>query len=136
MMYNPAGFDPQGLDMNADLGDPRRQEKLPGSYATQGQAVSAPYAEANMKAAEKTNPMNAVSQEPGKAFLDQYKQKAGLEQGETAFLNFFGGKALDKKQMLEDGTLKLEDVQGNSITDRMLRRQLEMQLLEQQMLGQ
>ena len=62
-MYNPAGFDPQGLDMNADLGDPRRQEKLPGGYATQGQAVSAPYAEANMKAAEKTNPMNAISQE-------------------------------------------------------------------------
>ena len=49
----------------ADLGDPRRQEGLPGGYATQGQAVSAPYAEANIRAAEKTNPMNAVSQEPG-----------------------------------------------------------------------
>tara|TARA_R100000458_G_C8016004_1_gene77901 strand:- start:33 stop:263 length:231 start_codon:yes stop_codon:yes gene_type:complete len=61
---NGAGFDPSGLDM-ADLGDPRRQEGLPGGYATQGQAVSAPYAEANIKAAEKTNPMNAVSQEPG-----------------------------------------------------------------------
>jgi len=59
-----AGFDPAGLDM-ADLGDPRRQEGLPGGYATQGQAVSAPYAEANMRAAEKTNPMNAASQEPG-----------------------------------------------------------------------
>ena len=47
------GFDPAGLDM-ADLGDPRRQEGLPGGYATQGQAVSAPYAEANIKAAEKT----------------------------------------------------------------------------------
>ena len=58
-----AGFDPSGLDM-ANLGDPRRQEGLPGGYATQGQAVSAPYAEANMRAAEKTNPMNAVSQEP------------------------------------------------------------------------
>ena len=58
-----AGFDPAGLDM-ADLGDPRRQEGLPGGYATQGQAVSAPYAEANIRAAEKTNPMNAVSQEP------------------------------------------------------------------------
>ena len=57
------GFDPAGLDM-ADLGDPRRQEGLPGGYATQGQAVSAPYAEANIKAAEKTNPMNASSQEP------------------------------------------------------------------------
>ena len=71
-MYNPAGFDPQGLDMNADLGDPRRQEKLPGGYATQGQAVSAPYAEANMKAAEKTNPMNAASQMPEQDFLDGY----------------------------------------------------------------
>ena len=58
------GFDPAGLDM-ADLGDPRRQEGLPGGYATQGQAVSAPYAEANIKAAEKTNPMNAASLEPG-----------------------------------------------------------------------
>ena len=69
------------------------------------------------------------------AFLNQFMKK-GAEQGETAFLNLFGGKALDKKQMLDEGTLKLEDVQGNSITDRMLRRQLEMQLLEQQMLGQ
>ena len=60
---NGAGFDPSGLDM-ADLGDPRRQEGLPGGYATQGQAVSAPYAEANIRAAEKTNPMNAASQEP------------------------------------------------------------------------
>ena len=59
-----AGFDQSGLQMGGDLGDPRRQSKLPGGYATQGQAVSAPYAEANMKAAEKTNPMNAASQEP------------------------------------------------------------------------
>ena len=38
------------------------------------QAVSAPYAEANMAAAEKTNPMNAESQMPGKekSFLDNY----------------------------------------------------------------
>jgi hypothetical protein len=60
-----AGFDPTGLSMAHDLGDPRRQEGLPGGYATQGQAVSAPYAEANMKAAQKTNPMNAASQQPG-----------------------------------------------------------------------
>ena len=58
------GFDPARLDM-ADLGDPRRQEGLPGGYATQGQAVSAPYAEANIRAAEKTNPMNAAPQESG-----------------------------------------------------------------------
>ena len=61
---NGAGFDPSGLTMDEGLGDPRRQSKLPGGYATQGQAGSAPYAEANMKAAEKTNPMNAASQEP------------------------------------------------------------------------
>ena len=60
-----AGFDPAGLGMSHDLGDPRRQSRLPGGYATQGQAVSAPYAEANIRAAEKTNPMNAASQEPG-----------------------------------------------------------------------
>ena len=60
-----AGFDTSGLAMSHDLGDPRRQEGLPGGYATQGQSVSAPYAEANMKAAQKTNPMNATSQEPG-----------------------------------------------------------------------
>ena len=76
MMYNPAGYDPSGFGVGPDLGDPRRQEKLPGSYATQGQAVSAPYAEANMRAAEKTNPMNAVSQEPGKDFLNDYLSRA------------------------------------------------------------
>jgi len=74
MNYNPYGFNSSYLDMSKDLGDPRRQEKLPGGYATQGQAVSAPYAEANMAAAEKTNPMNAASQMPGKekSFLDDY----------------------------------------------------------------
>ena len=58
---NNAGFDPSGL---TDSIDPARQSRLPGGYATQGQSVSAPYAEANIKAAEKTNPMNAISQEP------------------------------------------------------------------------
>ena len=62
---NGAGFDPSGLGMPEDLGDPSRQSKLPGGYATQGQAVSAPYAEANKAAAQKINPMNAASQEPG-----------------------------------------------------------------------
>jgi len=62
---NGAGYDPSGLGMSHDIGDPRRQEGLPGGYATQGQSVSAPYAQANMEAAKKTNPMNAVSQEPG-----------------------------------------------------------------------
>ena len=35
----------------------------------QANMVSAPYEEANRMAAEKTNPMNAESQNPGKVFL-------------------------------------------------------------------
>ena len=58
-----AGFDQSGLQMSGDLGDPRRQEGLPGGYKNQVHAVSAPYAQANMEAAKKTNPMNARSQE-------------------------------------------------------------------------
>ena len=73
-----AGFDTSGLAMSHDLGDPRRQEGLPGGYATQGQSVSAPYAEANMKAAQKTNPMNAASQEPGISDrVDDFLQQIG-----------------------------------------------------------
>lgn len=101
-MYNPAGFNSFGLGMDPKLGDPRRQEGLPGGFATQGQAVSAPYAEANMVAASNTNPMNAVSQEPGKDFLQGYLQKSGIEQGETAFniFDLFGGGT---KKALEAG---------------------------------
>ncbi len=72
-----AGFDPAGLGMSHDLGDPRRQSRLPDGYATQGQAVSAPYAEANMKAAEKTNPMNAASQEPLTSRVDDFLSRVG-----------------------------------------------------------
>ena len=133
-MYNPAGFDPQGLDMNADLGDPRRQEKLPGGYATQGQAVSAPYAEANMKAAEKTNPMNAVSQEPGKDFLAGYLQKGGMEQGETAFnpFKYFGGQAIDQANKAREGELMEEPDTGLDTANQMLRyRQQQMQMMKE-----
>ena len=73
-----AGFDQSGLQMSDDLGDPRRQEGLPGGYKNQCQAVSAPYAEANMKAAEKTNPMNAASQEtPVGDRVDNFLKKMG-----------------------------------------------------------
>ena len=133
-MYNPAGFDAQGLDMNSDLGDPRRQEKLPGGYATQGQAVSAPYAEANMKAAEKTNPMNAVSQEPGKDFLAGYVQKGGMEQGETAFnpIKFFGGKAMEQGDKARHGELMEEPDAGLGAANNMLRyRQRQMEMMKQ-----
>jgi len=133
-MYNPAGFNPQGLDMNADLGDPRRQEKLPGGYATQGQAVSAPYAEANMKAAEKTNPMNAASQEPGKDFLAEYLQKGGMEQGETAFnpFKFFGGQAVEQGDKAREGELMEEPDTGLGVGNAILRRrQREAELMRQ-----
>jgi len=63
-MQNTGGFDPSSLMAAPQL----RQD------ATMNQAnmVSSPYFEANEKAAEKTNPMNAVSQEPGKSFLMKY----------------------------------------------------------------
>ena len=38
----------------------------------QANMVSAPYREANRMAADKTNPMNAASQEPGRSFLMKY----------------------------------------------------------------
>ena len=139
-MYNPAGFDAQGLDMNSDLGDPRRQEKLPGGYATQGQAVSAPYAEANMKAAEKTNPMNAVSQEPGKDFLAGYLQKGGMEQGETAqMFNPFDllGGGTQKSLEAGDRARAGEDPQVDQRTPmgRMLNRNAATAAMYNQMLG-
>ena len=103
MMYNPVGYDLSGFS-TPDLGDPRRQENLPGSYATQGQAVSAPYAEANMKAAENTNPMNALSQDPGKEFLGSYLKKNGFESGLSAQ---YSDRDTDKLliKMIESGQL-------------------------------
>ena len=61
---NMGGFDPGDLMAAPKL----RQD------ATMNQAnmVSSPYFEANEKAAEKTNPMNAASQEPGMSFLMKY----------------------------------------------------------------
>ena len=63
-MTNMGGFDPGDLMAAPKL----RQD------ATMNQAnmVSSPYFEANEKAAEKTNPMNAASQEPGRSFLMKY----------------------------------------------------------------
>ena len=66
-MTNMGGFDPGDLMAAPKL----RQD------ATMNQAnmVSSPYFEANEKAAEKTNPMNAASQEPGRSFLMKYIRK-------------------------------------------------------------
>ena len=63
-MTNMGGFDPSSLMAAPQL----RQD------ATMNQAnmVSSPYFEANEKAAEKTNPMNAASQNPGKVFLMKF----------------------------------------------------------------
>ena len=63
-MQNTGGFDPSSIMAAPQL----RQD------ATMNQAnmVSSPYFEANEKAAEKTNPMNAASQEPGKSFLMRF----------------------------------------------------------------
>ena len=53
--------------------------KTPGmiqqSTRDQAEKVSAPYREANMMAADKTNPMNAASQEPGRSFLMKFLGK-------------------------------------------------------------
>ena len=65
-MQNTGGFDASDL-----MKDPEMAQK---STRDQAEKVSEPYREANMMAAEKTNPMNAESQNPGKQFLDYYIQ--------------------------------------------------------------
>lgn len=123
MTYNPFGFNSSYLNMAQDLGDPRRQEKLPGGYATQGQAVSAPYAEANMAAAEKTNPMNAESQMPGKekSFLDNYiggLAGKALGIGADDMIGGLAGKLLGKdaaKDNLMFGALGSQLAKGNAL---------------------
>ena len=64
MMENMGGFDPSDLMRKPEM---RQQETR-----NQANMVSAPYRQANMMAAEKTNPMNAESQNPGKPFLMDY----------------------------------------------------------------
>ena len=67
MMENMGGFDPSDLMARPEI---RQQETR-----NQANMVSAPYEQANRMAAEKTNPMNAVSQNPGKVFLMSYLGK-------------------------------------------------------------
>lgn len=64
MMENMGGFDPSDLMA--------RPEMRQAETRNQAAMVSDPYREANMKAAEKTNPMNAESQNPGKMFLMRF----------------------------------------------------------------
>jgi len=63
---NMGGFDPSDL-----MKDPEMAQK---STRDQAEKVSEPYRQANIMAADKINPMNAVSQDPGKQFLDYYIQ--------------------------------------------------------------
>ena len=65
-MQNTGGFDASDLMNKPAI---TQQETR-----NQANMVSEPYREANMMAADKTNPMNAASQEPGKTFLDYYIQ--------------------------------------------------------------
>ena len=67
MMENTGGFDPSDLMA--------RPEMRQAETRNQAAMVSAPYRQANMMAAEKTNPMNAESQNPGKVFLMQFLDK-------------------------------------------------------------
>ena len=64
MMENMGGFDPRDLMAAPAI----RQEQT----RNQADMVSAPYRQANMMAADKTNPMNAESQNPGKVFLMKF----------------------------------------------------------------
>ena len=63
-MENSGGFDPSDLMA--------RPEMRQAETRNQAAMVSAPYRHANMMAAEKTNPMNAESQNPGKVFLMRF----------------------------------------------------------------
>ena len=61
---NMGGLDPSDLMRKPEM----RQKET----RNQANMVSAPYEQANRMAAEKTNPMNAASQDPGKAQLQDF----------------------------------------------------------------
>jgi hypothetical protein len=125
-MYNPSGFDDSDLLLDPE----ERQRSMPG--ASQNVKLNMGLDSVRQAQMANTNPMNAVSQEPGKDFLAGYLQKSGPDMGDSAFLNF-GGKdssgmsALEKKELLKKGELTEDMVQGDSVTDKMLLRQLKMQ---------
>ena len=66
-MENSGGFDPRDLMAAPAI---KQQETR-----NQAAMVSDPYEQANRMAADKTNPMNAASQEPGKSFLMKFLGK-------------------------------------------------------------
>ena len=65
-MQNTGGFDASDLMAKPEMAQQSTRD--------QANKVSEPYREANMMAADKTNPMNAVSQNPGETFLIDYLQ--------------------------------------------------------------
>ena len=67
MYGSTGGFDASDLMAKPEI----RQEET----RNQANMVSAPYEQANKMAAEKINPMNAASQNPGKSFLMQFLGK-------------------------------------------------------------
>jgi len=129
MMYNPSGFDDSDLLLDPE----ERQRSMPG--APQNVKLNMGLDSVRQAQMANTNPMNAVSQEPGKDFLANYRQKmGGMEQGETAFnpFKFFGGKAMEQGDKARQGELMEEPDAGLGAANNMLRyRQRQMEMMKQ-----
>ena len=127
MMYNPSGFDDSDLLLDPE----ERQRSMPG--APQNVKLNMGLDSVRQAQMANTNPMNAVSQEPGKDFLAGYLQKGGMEEGETAFnpFKFFGGKAMEQGDKARQGELMEEPDAGLGAANNMLRyRQRQMQMMK------
>ena len=128
MMYNPSGFDDSDLLLDPE----ERQRSMPG--APQNVKLNMGLDSVRQAQMANTNPMNAVSQEPGKDFLAGYLQKGGMEEGETAFnpFKFFGGKAMEQGDKARQGELMEEPDAGLGAANNMLRyRQRQMEMMKQ-----
>lgn len=83
--YSAGAFDTSALSGTDPINKPF---ELPGGAMTQGQAVSAPYFQANAMAAQKTNPQNASSQMPIGERAEDFLQNLGVlktKPGQGAF---------------------------------------------------
>jgi hypothetical protein len=83
--YTAGAFDTSALAGTDPINKPF---ELPGGAMTQGQAVSAPYFQANALAAQKTNPQNATSQMPIGSRAEDFLQNLGVlktKPGQGAF---------------------------------------------------
>jgi hypothetical protein len=76
--YTAGGFDTSSLAGTDPIMKPF---ELPGGAMTQGQAVSAPYFQANALAAAKTNPQNASSQMPVGDRAEDFLKNLGVFKG-------------------------------------------------------